>query len=137
MIDYKSLIKGSVIPKLTKEDLITIHIPVPSKETQEYIVKECEYYDNLIETLNKENNRLQNNNIIEITLKSVATNITTEELTDNSETKNESQNIEEPVIKTQPIDNSETKNESQDIEEPVIKKKVKKVIVKKTKPAIV
>ena len=75
MIDYKSLIKGSVIPKLTKEDLITINIPIPSKKIQEHIVKECEYYDNLIETLKKENERLQNNKIIDMVLKSVSNEI--------------------------------------------------------------
>ena len=79
MIDYKSLIKGSVIPKLTKEDLITINIPIPSKQTQEHIVKECEYYDNLIETLKKENKRLQNNKIIDMVLKSVSNDNQSEE----------------------------------------------------------
>jgi restriction endonuclease S subunit len=52
--------------------LINIEIPVPSKQTQEHIVKECQYYDNLIESLKKENERLQNNNIIDMVLKSVS-----------------------------------------------------------------
>lgn len=47
-------------------------IPIPSKEVQEFIVKECDYYENLINTLKKENEKLQNNKIIEMVLKSVS-----------------------------------------------------------------
>ena len=37
-------------------------------------VKECDYYDNLIDILKKENERLQNNKIIELMLNSVPSN---------------------------------------------------------------
>jgi type I restriction enzyme M protein len=54
-------------------------IPIPSKQIQEHIVKECEYYDNLIEVLKKENERLQNNKIIDMVLKSVSNDNQSEE----------------------------------------------------------
>ena len=63
---------GTTIKGISKESLISVLIPIPTKEIQEYIVKECEYYDNLIDILKKENERLQNNKIIEIVLKSVS-----------------------------------------------------------------
>jgi hypothetical protein len=54
--------------------IIEYNIPIPSNEVQEYIVKECDYYDNLIDVLKKENERLQNNKIIELLLNSVSPN---------------------------------------------------------------
>lgn len=63
---------GTTIKGISKESLISVLIAIPTKEIQEYIVKECEYYDNLIDILKKENERLQNNKIIEIVLKSVS-----------------------------------------------------------------
>ena len=59
-------------PSIDNNTINNIKIPIPTKEIQEYIVKECEYYDNLIDILKKENERLQNNKIIEIVLKSVS-----------------------------------------------------------------
>jgi restriction endonuclease S subunit len=57
---------------IRKSDIENLQIPIPTKEIQEYIVTECEYYDNLIDTLKKENERLQNNKIIKTVLKSVS-----------------------------------------------------------------
>jgi restriction endonuclease S subunit len=59
---------------IRKSDIENINIPIPSNEVQEYIVKECDYYDNLIDVLKKENERLQNNKIIELLLNSVSPN---------------------------------------------------------------
>jgi restriction endonuclease S subunit len=67
--------KGTAQPCISMSKLDEIHIPIPSKQIQEHIVKECEYYDNLIETLKKENERLQNNKIIDMVLKSVSNEI--------------------------------------------------------------
>ena len=114
MIDYKSLIKGSVIPKLTKEDLITINIPIPSKKIQEHIVKECEYYDNLIETLKKENERLQNNKIIDMVLKSVSN-----EIDDQQDEISEDESEEE---KPQPKKTTKETNKVKEILKQVIEK---------------
>ena len=72
MIKLEDCFHGSTIKHLSKGDLENIKIQIPTKEIQEYIVKECEYYDNLIDILKKENERLQNNKIIEIVLKSVS-----------------------------------------------------------------
>ena len=66
---------GSTVKMFNVANLSNINIPIPSKQIQEHIVKECEYYDNLIETLKKENERLQNNKIIDIVLKSVSNKI--------------------------------------------------------------
>jgi type I restriction-modification system DNA methylase subunit/restriction endonuclease S subunit len=59
---------------IRKSDIENINIPIPTNEVQEYIVKECDYYDNLIDILKKENERLQNNKIIELMLNSVPSN---------------------------------------------------------------
>jgi restriction endonuclease S subunit len=75
MIKLEEYFHGSTIKHLSKVDLENIKIPIPSKEIQKHIVEECEYYDNLIDALKKENERLQNNNIIEMVLKSVSSNI--------------------------------------------------------------
>ena len=66
---------GSTVKMFNVANLSNINIPIPSKQIQEHIVKECEYYDNLIETLKKENERLQNNKIIDMVLKSVSNEI--------------------------------------------------------------
>ena len=66
--------QGSAQPHVYSSTISQLFIPILSKESQEHIVKECEYYDNLIETLKKENERLQNNKIIEMVLKSVSNN---------------------------------------------------------------
>ena len=63
---------GAMYPSIDNNTINNIKIPIPTKEIQEYIVKECEYYDNLIDILKKENERLQNNKIIEMVLKSVS-----------------------------------------------------------------
>ena len=64
----------TTIKGISKESLISVNIPIPTNEIQEYIVKECDYYDNLIDILKKENERLQNNKIIELLLNSVPSN---------------------------------------------------------------
>jgi len=63
---------GSAQKGINQNNFLQLNIPIPTKEIQEYIVTECEYYDNLIDTLKKENERLQNNKIIETVLKSVS-----------------------------------------------------------------
>ena len=68
----QNILIGSTIKHINKENLSALEIPIPTKEIQEYIVKESEYYDNLIDTLKKENVKLQNNKIIEMVLKSVS-----------------------------------------------------------------
>jgi type I restriction-modification system DNA methylase subunit len=69
---FQNSYKQATIAKLSLDTIRNTSIPIPSKETQEYIVKECEYYDNLIDTLKKENDRLSNNKIIELALKSIS-----------------------------------------------------------------
>ena len=61
-------------PSVDNDTINNINIPIPTNEIQEYIVKECDYYDNLIDILKKENERLQNNKIIELMLNSVPSN---------------------------------------------------------------
>ena len=68
----QNILTGSTIKHINKENLSLLEIPIPSIEIQEYIVSECDYYDNLIKTLQIENNRLLNNKIIEIMLRSIS-----------------------------------------------------------------
>jgi hypothetical protein len=75
------------------------------KEIQEYIVKECEYYDNLIDTLKKENERLQNNKIIEMVLKSVSNDNQLEE----SKEKESDKELTKVVEKDKPKKESKSK----------------------------
>ena len=70
--DFSQACSSIATGNLNKEKLEELLIPIPSKQIQEHIVKECEYYDNLIDTLKKENERLQNNKIIDMVLKSVS-----------------------------------------------------------------
>ena len=123
MIKLEDCFHGSTIKHLSKGDLENIKIPIPSKEVQEFIVKECDYYDNLIDILKKENERLQNNKIIEIVLKSVS------EL--NSESLINKSDLDENDELTQQI---EKVNEIIDsAEEDLVKVKPKKKLTKKVK----
>lgn len=104
-----------------------ILIPMPSKEIQESIVKECDYYDNLINTLKQENDRLQNNNIIDIILKSITNDDLIDELSDNS-TNNILTNDQNEI---NTILSSDPDTDSDNAPSPKPEKKVKKS--KKTK----
>ena len=52
---------GLAIPKLSIERLMTLKIPIPSIEKQKEIIKYLEFNDNLIKTLEKENEINKNN----------------------------------------------------------------------------
>ena len=68
------ILTGSTIKHINKENLINIKISIPTIDIQEYIVSECDHYDNLIKTLQVENIKLQNNKIINRTLESIQIN---------------------------------------------------------------
>jgi len=70
--DFSQACSSIATGNLNKEKLEELLIPIPSKQIQQYIVTECEYYDNLINSLKRENERLQNNKIIDMVLKSVS-----------------------------------------------------------------
>ena len=72
--ELENMSSGSTVKMFNVANLSNINIPIPTNEVQEYIVKECDYYDNLIDILKKENERLQNNKIIELMLNSVPSN---------------------------------------------------------------
>ena len=55
---------GSTIAWLNKTNLSNIEIPIPLLATQQKIVDECEYFDNMIETLKNQNDKLKSMNII-------------------------------------------------------------------------
>jgi len=65
---------GSAQKGINQNNFLQLNILIPTNEVQEYIVKECDYYDNLIDILKKENERLQNNKIIELLLNSSSSN---------------------------------------------------------------
>jgi type I restriction-modification system DNA methylase subunit len=96
---------GSTVKMFNVANLSNIKIPIPTKEIQEYIVKECDYYDNLIDTLKKENERLQNNKIIEIVLKSVSNDNQLEE----SKEKESDKELTKVVEKDKPTKESKSK----------------------------
>jgi type I restriction-modification system DNA methylase subunit/restriction endonuclease S subunit len=96
---------GSMYPSIDNNTINNIKIPIPTKEIQEYIVKECDYYDNLIDTLKKENERLQNNKIIEIVLKSVSNDNQLEE----SKEKESDEELTKVVEKDKPTKESKSK----------------------------
>jgi type I restriction enzyme S subunit len=66
--NLRNLYNGSVQKVISKVNLLNYKIPVPSLEIQNKIVQECEYYDNMINILKSENEKLHNNNIIEMFL---------------------------------------------------------------------
>ena len=112
---------GTTIKGISKESLVSVLIPIPLKQTQEHIVKECEYYDNLIETLKKENERLQNNKIIDMVLKSVSNdNQSEEEFINESHSESEE---EEPQPK---------KELTKEIKKVVEEEKPKKIATKRS-----
>jgi type I restriction-modification system DNA methylase subunit len=96
---FQNSYKQATIPKLSLDTIRNITIPIPSKEIQEYIVTECDYYDNLIDTLKKENERLQNNKIIEMVLKSVSNDNQLEEFKE----KESDEELTKVVEKDKPI----------------------------------
>ena len=69
----EELFHGTTIKHLSKTDLETIEIPVPSLEVQQDIVKQCEHYDNLINTLKKQIEDIEKENIIVKVLQSLHT----------------------------------------------------------------
>jgi type I restriction-modification system DNA methylase subunit/restriction endonuclease S subunit len=102
---FQNSYKQATIPKLSLDTIRNITIPIPSNEIQEYIVTECEYYDNLIDTLKKENERLQNNKIIETVLKSVSNDNQLEE----SKEKESDEELTKVVEKDKPTKESKSK----------------------------
>ena len=82
--DFSQACSSIATGNLNKEKLEELLIPIPSIQIQQYIIKECEHYDNLINILKKENERLQNNNIIDMVLKSVSNNLDTNEHEENT-----------------------------------------------------
>ena len=88
---------GTTIKGISKENLISIKLPIPPKEIQEQIVTQCDYYDNLIKILTDENNRLLNNKIIELAFNFIQSN---HEHSEESSTNN--------------IENIESENEESD-----------------------
>jgi type I restriction enzyme S subunit len=61
----KSYVKKMCAPSLNLTDLQNnLELPIPSIKIQEEIVKKCEYYDEQIERLKKENEEFKNNTYI-------------------------------------------------------------------------
>ena len=96
---------GSAQKGINQNNFLQLNIPIPTKEIQEYIVTECEYYDNLIDTLKKENERLQNNKIIEMVLKSVSNDNQLEE----PKEKESEEELKKVVEKDKPTKESKSK----------------------------
>ena len=87
MFKNQILTVGSIVQFMSIPNIKNLLIPVPTKEIQDQIVKECDYYDNLIQILTDENNRLLNNNIIELAFNSTQTNNIEDDLVVDKEPK--------------------------------------------------
>ena len=87
MFKNQILTVGSIVQFMSIPNIKNLLIPVPTKEIQDQIVKECDYYDNLIQILTDENNRLLNNNIIELAFNSTQTNNIEDDLVVDEEPK--------------------------------------------------
>jgi type I restriction-modification system DNA methylase subunit/restriction endonuclease S subunit len=100
---------GAMYPSVDNNTINNITIPIPSIQIQQHIVKECEYYDNLIDSLKKENERLQNNNIIDMVLKSISKD---KEIIIDSEQEDDDEKPKVKIVKVEkPIkNNKKTKN---------------------------
>jgi type I restriction-modification system DNA methylase subunit len=61
--------KGSTIKHISKEYIKEIKIPIPSIEIQNQIIKQCEYFDNIIKKLELENESLLKYNYIDAIIK--------------------------------------------------------------------
>ena len=130
MIKLEECFHGSTIKHLSKGDLENIKIPIPQLDLQQQIVKECDYYDNIIDTLKKENERLQNNKIIDTVLQSVSKSEQNESLIINDIKEDnlaEEDDLAEQIEKFNEIIDSV----DEDLEE--IKPKIKKSTKKSTK----
>ena len=73
IINFELYLVGTTIPGISKTDLETIEIPIPSLEIQQDIVKQCEHYDNLINILKKQIEDIEKENTIVKVLQSLHT----------------------------------------------------------------
>ena len=55
---------GSIYPSVDTPTIKNINVKIPSSTIQQKIVEECEYFDNMIETLKQQNDKLVSMNII-------------------------------------------------------------------------
>jgi type I restriction-modification system DNA methylase subunit len=67
---------GVGLGHISQSQLSNYKIPIPSKEIQELIIKECEYWDEQIFRLKKENEKLKNISVIEMYLTGESTKLT-------------------------------------------------------------
>ena len=127
--DYlTNLYQGTAQKVISKTNLKSIKIPIPSLELQKEIVEYCEYNDTLIKQLETEieNNKKQAQQFITGIVKA---QVQTEDVEEQTETIS---------VNTEPID--EVQNEIVSVEEEVIiepKPKVKKIVKKVKKPLVI
>ena len=91
-----ALASGSAQKGINQANFLNLYIHVPPLDVQNDIVKQCEYYDNMIDILNKENEKLKNMDIINMILQ-------------NNNPQNELSKSEAP---TEPTEESEDEDES-------------------------
>lgn len=117
---------------IKKSEIENIKIPIPSKEIQESIVKECEYWDEQINRLKKENEKLKAVPVIELCLASESKN-------DLDQTNNQVDDEPETILEEDHQENIEPNDQSEDekyIRPKEKPQKVKPVKVKKTKTVV-
>lgn len=100
---YK-LASGSAQKGINQKNFLQLDIPIPSNEIQESVVKECEYWDEQINRLKKENEKLKGVPVIEMCLagESAKSTQTLDQQAESDESEQEqldeeSESDEEPV----------------------------------------
>jgi len=121
---------GSMYPSINIDVVSNYKIPVPSIQVQESIVKECEYYDEQIDRLKKENEKLKAVPVIELCLASESTDSINQARVENAELE-----VQDESDENQAESESESKTKVTTFVEPEtvkieIKGKVKKVAPK-------
>jgi len=118
---------GSMYPSINIDVVSNYKIPVPSIQVQESIVKECEYYDEQIDRLKKENEKLKAVPVIELCLASESTDSINQTRVENAELE-----VQDESDENQAESESESKTKVTTFVEPEtvkieIKSKVKKI----------
>jgi len=106
--DFSQACSSIATGNMNKDKLENIQIPVPSSQVQESIVKECEYWDEQIDRLKKENEKLKAVPVIELCLASESADSTKQSQLENAELEVQDESNDE----NQDPDQAESESES-------------------------
>jgi type I restriction-modification system DNA methylase subunit/restriction endonuclease S subunit len=121
---YK-LAEGSAQKGINQKNFLNITIPIISLDKQQELIKKCEYFDEQIKILTKENEMLENNNIIDVILNSIDSN-KEELIVENNNDDNQDSEIIITDKKEKKKKPSKKSKESEILEETKKEKKITK-----------